>query len=89
MALPAFATSIKAAAIGTTAMKGSATAKAAAATGVLGAIFGSFLMIFGHYAAYRMQLDAARSNRGARVHQTFLRAGCGPAFLGSALHFYW
>jgi RNA polymerase sigma factor (sigma-70 family) len=63
MALPAFATSIKAAAIGTTAMKGSATAKAAAATGILGAIFGSFLMIFGNYVAYRMQLDTARSNR--------------------------
>jgi RNA polymerase sigma factor (sigma-70 family) len=62
-ALPAFTLSAKAAAIGTTAMKGSATAKAAAATGILGAIFGPFLMIFGHYAAYRMQFDAARSDR--------------------------
>ena len=62
-ALPVFTTSVKAAAIGTTAMKGSATAKAAAATGILGAIFGSFLMIFGHYAAYRIQFETARSDR--------------------------
>ena len=62
-ALPAFTISAKAAAIGTTAMKGSATAKAAAATGILGAFLGFFLMIFGNYVAYRLQFDSARSNR--------------------------
>jgi RNA polymerase sigma factor (sigma-70 family) len=63
MALPALAISAKAATLGATAIKGSTTAKAAAVTGVLGAILGPFLMVFGNYVGYRMSLDTAQSDR--------------------------
>src|SRR5690349_1044451 len=57
-ALPAFAISAKAATLGATAVKGTATAKAAASTGLLGAILGPLMIVFGNYIGYRMNLDA-------------------------------
>jgi RNA polymerase sigma factor (sigma-70 family) len=61
-AIPAFTMSAKAAAIGASAAKGSATAKAAGAMGFFGAIIGPLLAIFGNYSSYRMSMDEARSD---------------------------
>jgi hypothetical protein len=61
-ALPALTISAKAATIGAAAAKGSATAKAAGAMGLLGAILSPLVVIFGNYASYRMSLDEAHSD---------------------------
>jgi RNA polymerase sigma factor (sigma-70 family) len=61
-ALPAFSLSAKAAVFGATAAKGSSAAKAAAATGLLSALSGPLLVLFGNYTFYRMGLDQAQSD---------------------------
>ena len=60
-ALPALTLSAKAATLGATAVKGSAAAKTAAATGLFGAISGLLVVFFGNYACYRIGLDKAES----------------------------
>ena len=61
-ALPAMTISAKAATIGAAAAKGSATAKAAGAMGLFGAILSPLLVIFGNYSSYRMSMDEARTD---------------------------
>ena len=75
-ALPGLTVSAKAAVVGATAMKGGAAAKAAAATGIWGAILGPFLVIFGNYLGYRMQLDMARSDLERDFVRRFYRRLC-------------
>jgi RNA polymerase sigma factor (sigma-70 family) len=59
-ALPAtLVTSAKAATLGATVIKGGATAKAAGAMGLLGAILSPLFVIFGNYASYRSSMDEA------------------------------
>src|SRR5213595_3675903 len=52
-ALPALTLSAKAATLGAAAAKGTATAKVAATSGILGAVLGPFLIVFGNYVGYR------------------------------------
>jgi RNA polymerase sigma factor (sigma-70 family) len=80
-ALPALAISAKAAAMGATAATGSATAKAAAAGGLLGAALYPLLMFAGTMIGYRMELDAAQSDR-ERKHVQRLHRQLGANFLG-------
>jgi len=61
-ALPALTISAKAATLGAAAAKGSATAKAAGAMGLFGAILSPLLAITGLYANYRMLRDEAHSD---------------------------
>jgi RNA polymerase sigma factor (sigma-70 family) len=61
-ALPGLTVSSKAAIIGAAAAKGGATAKAAGAAGLLGAILSPLLVIFGNYASYRMSMDEAHTD---------------------------
>lgn len=66
-ALPAMGISARAAAAGITAAKESAAAKATTSAGIVGAILGPFLMLFGNYVGYRMILDSAPSNQERRL----------------------
>ena len=66
-ALPALTISAKAATLGAAAAKGSASAKAATATGVLGAILSPAMVFFGNYISYRASVDAAQSDE-ERTH---------------------
>ena len=61
-ALPALTISAKAATIGVAAAKGSATAKAAGAMGLFGALLSPLVVIFGNYASYRMSMDEAETD---------------------------
>ena len=61
-ALPALTISAKAATIGIAAAKGGATAKAAGAMGLVGALLSPLLVIFGNYASYRMSMDEAHTD---------------------------
>ena len=74
-ALPAMTFSVKAATIGAAAAKGGATAKAAGAMGLFGAILSPLLAITGLYANYRMARDEAHSDeeRG-KIKFVFLTA---------------
>ncbi len=72
-ALPALTLSAKAATLGATALKGTAAAKAAAASGIAGAILSPLLVIFGNYLGYRMNIDAARSAFEAQYIKSFYR----------------
>jgi RNA polymerase sigma factor (sigma-70 family) len=65
-ALPLFATSAKAAAIGVTAAKGSATAKAAATVGLFSALFAPVIGIFAGVLGTRISIDSAQSPRDRR-----------------------
>lgn len=61
-ALPAsLGLSAKAATMAATAAKGSSTAKAAAATGLLGALLTPVMAVFGTWAGYRLSIDSAES----------------------------
>lgn len=60
-ALPALTYSAKAAAIGSAAAKGGAVAKSTGALGLLTALAGPFLMLFGNFIPYRMSLAMART----------------------------
>ena len=62
-ALPLLTTSAKAAAIGATAAKGSATAKAAATVGLFGALFAPVIGIFAGVLGTKISIDRARSPR--------------------------
>jgi len=68
-ALPAMTLSTKAAVLGATAAKGSATAKAAATSGVWAALAAPFLVLFGNYVGYRMGVDEAETEE----ERAFLR----------------
>ena len=72
-ALPVLTTSAKAALVGATAAKGSATAKAAAGVGLLNAILGPLLGLFGSWIGYRMSLDSAKSEREREFVKMFYR----------------
>jgi len=72
-ALPAFTLSAKAVTLGATAAKGSSAAKAAAVTGLLSAMFGPLLVLFGNYAFYRIGLDQAQSDEERGRVKTFYR----------------
>ena len=61
-ALPAVTISAKAATVGAAAAKGSASAKAVTATGVLGAILSPAMVIFGNYLGYRASVASAHSD---------------------------
>jgi RNA polymerase sigma factor (sigma-70 family) len=60
-ALPVFATSAKAAAMGATAVKGSAAAKAAASLGIFSAIFAPVIGILTGVLGTRINIDSAKS----------------------------
>ncbi len=62
VALPAMATSAKAAAIGATAAKGSATAKAASIASIAGAILTPALMFVGYWASYKISMETSQSD---------------------------
>jgi len=72
-ALPAIATSAKAAALGATAAKGSATAKAAGIMGVVGALLTPLLMFTGYWAKYKMSIEAAQSDLERNFIKGFYR----------------
>ena len=72
-ALPALTTSAKVATIGAAAAKGSATAKAAAATGLLSGLLGTLLVGFGNYLGYRSVMDNARTDRERDFIKAFYR----------------
>jgi len=72
-ALPAFTLSAKAATLGATAAHGSATAKVAATTGLLGALLSPLLVIFGMWVGYRMNLDAAHNDEHRKYIREFHR----------------
>jgi RNA polymerase sigma factor (sigma-70 family) len=72
-ALPAFTISAKAATLGATAAKGTGTAKAAAVTGLLGAVLSPLLAFFGTWIGYRMSLDSAQSDRERDFIRNFYR----------------
>jgi hypothetical protein len=72
-ALPVMTTSAKAAMIGAAAAKGSATAKAAAATGLFSAILGTLLIAFGNYVGYRIGLDEAHTDKERGFIKLFYR----------------
>jgi RNA polymerase sigma factor (sigma-70 family) len=71
MALPGFTISAKAAALGAAATKGSAVAKAAAATGWFGTILSPLLILFGYYSGYRIGIDGARSSHEHKYIKSF------------------
>jgi RNA polymerase sigma factor (sigma-70 family) len=60
--LPALTFSAKAATFGAAAVKGSATAKAAGAMGLFGAILSPLVIISSNYASYRMVMNEAHSD---------------------------
>ena len=72
-ALPALTISAQAAAIGATAVKGSATAKAAAATGLAGILLTPILAFFGAWIGYRIDLESASSEREREHVRLFFR----------------
>jgi hypothetical protein len=72
-ALPVMTTSTKAAVIGAAAAKGSIAAKTAAGAGLLNAILGPFLVIFGNYVGYKMNLDGARTETEREYVKAFYR----------------
>ena len=73
--LPGLAISAKAATVGAAA-KGSATAKAAGAMGLLGAFFGPLIIIFPNYLGYRLGLAETQSDEERGYIKAFFgRAG--------------
>ena len=72
-ALPAFSISASAAAVSATAVKGSASAKAAGLVGILGPILAPILSILGTWLGYRMSLDDAGSERERQIIKSFYK----------------
>jgi RNA polymerase sigma factor (sigma-70 family) len=72
-ALPAFAMSAKAAAVGVAAAKGGTAAKAAAASGLLTALLAPLLGFFGNYISYRIGMDGAQSEFEREHIKSFYR----------------
>jgi RNA polymerase sigma factor (sigma-70 family) len=77
-ALPALTFSAKAATLGAAAAKGSATAKAAGAMGLLGAILSPLLGFFGMWVGYRTSMEASQSDRERAFNKSFYKrlVGC-------------
>jgi RNA polymerase sigma factor (sigma-70 family) len=75
-ALPVLTISAKAATLGAAAATGSATAKSAAATGWLVVLFSPFLIVFGNYAAYRMNLAEAHTEEQRMDIKSLYRRIC-------------
>jgi RNA polymerase sigma factor (sigma-70 family) len=73
--LPVLTISAKAATVGA-AVTGGATAKSAAATGLLAVIFSPLLIVFGNYAAYRMNLAEAHTEEQRREIRSLYRKIC-------------
>ncbi len=71
MALPTLTISAKAAAVGATAVKGTAGAKAATATGLLGMILSPVLILLGYYTGYRLGIDDAQTSRERKFIKSF------------------
>jgi hypothetical protein len=71
-ALPMLTVTAKAA-TATAAAKGSASAKAAGALGLIAAIFGPLLIVFGNYLGYRIGLAKARSQEERGQVKSFYR----------------
>jgi hypothetical protein len=71
--LPALTLSAKAATLATAA-KGGAAAKAAVGYGLLGAILGPLLVVFGNYAAFKLQLKQANSDAERRLIKKFYKS---------------
>jgi tetratricopeptide (TPR) repeat protein len=86
-AMPAFAISAKAATLGATAAKGSTAAKAAAATGLVGAILGPLFSIFGMWVGFRMNIEAAQTDR-ERDHIAGFYRGLIASILGFAAVYF-
>ncbi len=74
--LPVLTGSAKAATLGAAAAQGSAAAKSAAGMGLLYAILGPLLGIFGAWIGYRMSLDSARTEREREFVKFFGRWLC-------------
>ncbi len=72
-ALPALTISAQAATLGAVAVKGSAAAKTAAATGLLGAICGPLFGFLGMWLGYRMSMDASRTEKERAFNRAFYR----------------
>jgi len=72
-ALPAFAMSAKAAAVGVAAARGGATAKAAAAGGLFSALLTPALGFFGNYIGYRISMAGAQSDHERERIKSFYR----------------
>jgi RNA polymerase sigma factor (sigma-70 family) len=90
--LPGLTLSAKAATLGATAAKGSAMAKAAAATGLLGAVLSPLLFFVGSYAGYRMRLEEIRSDEERNHLRSFYRrigAFVSGIFIGFAALVFW
>lgn len=90
-ALPSFTASANAAALGVSAAKGGATAKAAGLTGLFGVLCSLPVAIFGNWVGYRMSLDLADSDPERRFIKTFYRRLVGSIlgfFLGYGLLMY-
>ena len=75
-ALPMLSMSAKAATVGATAAKGSSVAKAAAATGLLGAVMGPFCGFLGMWLGYRGSVSGARSDNERAFAQKYGRILC-------------
>jgi len=77
-AIPAMTISAKAATLGAAAAKGSATAKAAGALGVLGSVISPLLGIWSMWSGYRTGMALARSDRERAFNKAFYQrlAGC-------------
>jgi RNA polymerase sigma factor (sigma-70 family) len=71
LALPELTISAKAAALGTSAAKGSTAAKAASVTGWLGAILSPILILLGYYSGYRLGLDQAQLKSERKFIRSF------------------
>ena len=83
--LPALTISAKAATIGAAAAKGSATAKAAGALGLFGAILSPLVVIYGNYANYRASMDEARSDEERGHIKRFFQRSLGFTLIISAV----
>jgi RNA polymerase sigma factor (sigma-70 family) len=74
--LPGLAFSVKAAAVGATATTGSAAAKTAGASGLLGAMMGPLIVFVPNYFGYRLALSGAQSDEErAGIKSVYGRVG--------------
>jgi hypothetical protein len=72
-ALPSLTISAKAATLGATAAKGSVTAKAAGALGIVGAILSPVMIIFGNYVGYRIGMEESQSDEERNLIKSFYK----------------
>jgi RNA polymerase sigma factor (sigma-70 family) len=91
-ALPSLTISAKAATLGAAAAKGSATAKAAGAMGLFGALLSPLVVIYGNYANYRASMNEAHSDEERRHIKRLFRNALVFALIVSAalaVPLYW